>query len=803
MKHAFRSLVRTPGFTLLVIVTLALGIGLNTAMFSMLNGFLLRPLTYPESGRLFRLDHQTPQRPFDNHAALNFADIARATADVAELAAVRYWGFTVTEPGQPPDTPLTARTTANYFSVLGLRPALGRTFLPEEEMFGKNNVVVISHRYWQERFGGTADIIGRTIRLDGTPVEIIGVIEPDPSTIRVLGPVAVYRPLGLNDQERTTRVDHNFIVTGRYRDGVTPEQARARFDAVARQLTADHPAEVGSMTLSLRSLQSTTLTGTGRYVTLVLVGLSSFVLLIACANLANLLLTRAIGRAREFSIRVALGATRGQLLGLLAQECLLLAVAGGGLACLVAAWTADWLSVRFGTPANPADFSTDLRVLGFTLAAAVLAAFFFGVAPAWWASRARFNETLKAGGRGSTGGPGHDRFRRGLIVVQFALSLVLLCGAGLFIRGLSRLVGQDNGWNPAPVISGTVNLASARYGASEPIIQFHAKLRELLLAQPGVANVAVGYTVPLFDSPSNRNYAVAGRPVPPQGEEIVAFTNGVSATFLDVTGMRLRRGRFIDETDQTASRPVVVINHAMAQALFGGDEPALGQRLVVAGQDPALAAEIVGVVDDVRALNIRPSPIRFQVYKPFTQEPWQYANIAIRVSDPALAGGLLGPIRRAAASIDPDQPVFRLMAIPERIEANFGIWETVKRLLVAFAGLGLILAAVGISGVVSQVVLQRTGEIGIRIALGAATHHILGLVLGGGLRTALAGVAVGAVGAVFFARFLTRVLPSLGGSALVPVATGGAVLLSVALLACWLPARRATRVDPVEAIRLE
>jgi putative ABC transport system permease protein len=802
LKLAYRTLARTPGFTVLVVLTLALGIGLNTAMFTLLNSFLLRPLGYPRAERLFHLERETPQRPFGDHAPANFTDIASATGDVAELAGARSWGFTVTEPDKAPDSPNALRVTSNYFHVLGTRPALGRAFRPEEDEPGRNNVVILGHRYWQNRYDGAADIIGRTIKVDGTPVEIVGVMPPDPDTIRILGEIGIYRPMAWTNSERASRTDHGMDVIGRYRDGVTPEQALARFRTVGERLAADHVAENGSMSLGMRSLQSLTLTGTGRNVTLMLVGLSSVVLLIACANLANLLLARALARAREFSIRAALGASRLHLIKPLAAECALLAAAGGLAASLVSAWTTDWLSTRFGSPDNPADFSTDGRVLAFMIGASLLTALFFGVAPAWWAARQRISDSLKSGSRGS-GDRTQHLYRNGLIVVQFALSLILLAGAGLFIRGLSRLIGSDMGWNPVPVVSGVVNLASARYSTTETIVQFHDQLRENLLAQPGVANVAVSFASPLFNPPAQRTYVIEGRAPPPKGQEIVAFVNGVSASFLDVMGARLRRGRFIDGTDQVTSRPVVVINATMARTLFGGDEAALGQRLTVAGQPPAQAAEIVGVVDDLRALNTTPSPIRFQVFKPFTQESWQYVTISVRATDAALAPTLVEPIRQAVAALDPEQPVFALMTIPKRIEGNFGVWETVKRLLVAFAALGLLLAALGIYGVIMRLVTQRTPEIGIRMALGAGRRNILALVLGGGLRTSLIGIAVGTVGAVFFTRFLNQVLPTFGGSAVIPVTAGAGILLIIALLACWLPARRATKVDPMVALRSE
>ncbi len=801
LRLAFCSLLKSPGFTTLAVLTLALGLGLNTAMFSMLNGFLLRPLSLPEADRLFRLDRSSPQRPFGDHSAANLAQITEASRDIAELATFRFWGFTLTQPGQPADTPQSLRVSANYFDVLGFRPALGRFFSNEEDAPGRNNVIVISHRYWQNRFRGDPGIIGSTVRVDGSPVTIVGVMPEDRDTPRILSPIELYRPLGLNHDERATRTDASLGVIARLRPGVTPEGAAMQFAAIGARLVADHPAENANLALGLRPMQSTTLTGTGRNMTFILVGLSGFVLLIACANLANLLLARALSRAREFSIRAALGAARIQLVKPVAMECLVLALAGGLAASLVSVWTCAWLSTRFGSAANPADFSTDGRVLAFTIIAATGTALLFGVAPAWWASRVRLDDSLKSGARGSTGSRQQHRFRNFLIVVQFALSLVLLTGAGLFLRGLERLIRSDHGWNPAPVVSGVVNLASARYSTATPIIAFHTQLRERLLAHPGVANVAVSYATPIYNPPANRNYLVAGRPAPRAGEEIAAFTNGVSATFLDTFGLHLVRGRFIDETDRLESRPVVVINETMARTLFP-DTDAVGERIALATGQPQWA-EIVGIVRDVHPLNITPSPIRFQVYKPFTQEAWQYVSVSVRAKDPRQAATLLGPIREAITALDPDQPVSNLMTVPERITENFGVWETIMRLLVAFAGLGLLLAAIGIYGVVTRLVLQRTGEIGIRMALGANRTSILRLVLGGGLRTALLGIALGTVGAVAFARFLTGALPAFGGSAWEPLLVGGALLLLTAAVACLLPARRATRVDPMTALRTE
>ena len=424
-------------------------------------------------------------------------------------------------------------------------------------------------------------------------------------------------------------------------------------------------------------------------------------LLIACANLANLLLARAMSRAREFSIRGALGASRFQLVKPIATECLLLAATGCSAAILVASWTSAWLGRQYGGPSNPYDFSLDGRVLGFAIAVSFVTALLFGVAPAWWSTRVEINESLKGGSRGSTGTRAQQHYRQLLLAAQFGIALVLLAGAGFFIRGVDRLTHVESGWNPAGVITGSVNLASEKYNSAEPILAFHRELRDRLMALPGVANVSVSFEEPLFDAPAQRSYRVEGREAPKPGQDIVAYTNGVSASYFDTFGTHLLRGRLIDETDTLTSRPVVVINDAMARALFPEGD-AVGQHLAVAGDDKPAWAEIVGVVEDVRSPRVRPSAIGFQVYKPFAQEAWQYVTIAVRATDPAKVASLLDPIRKNVAALDPDQPVAGLRPAAEKVQLSAAFWVTIDRLLSLFAGLGLLLAALGIYGVTAR-----------------------------------------------------------------------------------------------------
>ena len=800
LRHALRSLARTPGFTTIALLTLALGIGLNTAMFSVLNGLLFRPLSFHQPDRLFRLNHTRPHELYGDFSAANFLDLDASS--VAELTAFRFWAFTLTEPNQPADVPIAVRVTPNYFKVLGMPMQLGRSFLPGEAANGKDGVIVISHRYWQTHFNSDRNIIGRSVRLDGAPVEIVGVLPAADDTVRLLAAVGIYRPLMLTDAEKTNRTDPSTGVIGRYRDGVTSTQAAALFQTLGQRLAADHPAENNGKGLVAYSLQSTTLTGSGRTMTFMLLGLSGFVLLIACGNLANLLLARALSRAREFSIRAALGASRSHLITPVAIECLLLAALGGLAAMFVSAWTTDWLATHFGSAEYPANFSPDARVLVFAAGVSLATALLFGVGPTWWTSKVDVNGSLKSSSRGSTGSRGQNRYRQLLIITQFALALVLLSGAGFFIRGVSQLLGARTGWDPAPVISGVLNLASAKYNAAEPIIAFHADLRRRLLELPGVANAAVSFEQPLYDAPAVRNYLVQGREPPPKGQELSAFTNAVSASYFDTVGTRLLRGRLVDETDQLKSRPVVVINDSMARALFPQGD-AIGHSLGLAGQDDHFWAEIVGIVEDTRSMRVTPSSIHFQVYKPFTQEAWQYVTITVRASNPVQAPLLLEPIRKIVASLDPDQPVMRLMTIPDQVHRNMNVWETINQLLIIFAGIGLLLSALGIYGVITRLMTQRTGEIGIRMALGAQLGDIMRLVLGGGVRLALLGTAVGLLGALALGYILNQEMPSFGGTSTGPISIAALILLSVALGATYLPARRATRIDPATALRAE
>jgi putative ABC transport system permease protein len=802
LRYALRQLAAAPGFAAIAVITLALGIGLNTAMFSVLNTFLLRPLPYPDADRLFRLDRTSTQQQDMPIAAPNYFEIERHSAAVAELAPFLDWGFILAEGGRPAEFHGALRVSARFLDVLGIHPALGRTFRPEEDAPGRNHVIIISDRFWRSRFDADPHIIGRVVRVDGAPTEIVGVLSPSAGAPGVIGPTELLRPLGMTNEERTSYSAIQVRVLGRYRPGVAPDAAQAQFAVVAGRLVADHPRENRGLGLRIVSIQSTILSSAGVTITYLLLGLSAFVLLIACANLANLLLARAMSRSREFAIRAALGASPGQLIRPLAAECLLVALAGGAFGIQLSAWTTEWMARRLSGDGPPLVFALDWRVLSFAIAAALATALVFGVAPAWLVSRVRVNDTLKSGTRGSTSDRSHHRFRNALIVGQFALALVLITGATVFVRGVSQLITREAGWNPAPLVSGKIGLPTTDAADPDRSLRFYRQLRDRLAALPGVENATVDVDLPLYGFPGPRGYMVEGRDRPQAGQEPTALTNAVSPEYFATIGTALVRGRGFLPSDTLKSPPVVIINETMARTLFPRGD-AIGHRLGRVGEPDPGWAGIVGIAGDVRFLSITAQPTAFQVYKPLAQETWGYVSVTVRAKNAASAAGLVEPFRRVVTDLNPDLPVLTLMPVPAFITRTTQDLATINHLLLGFAALGLFLSALGIYGVIARLVSQRTIEIGIRMALGAKLDDVVRLVLGAGLRMTLIGAGLGLVGAFALTRVLSSTLPELATSNALSIAGAAVLLVGVSLGACYLPARRATKVDPLVAMRVE
>ncbi len=802
LHFAIKSLRRSPGLVLIAIVTLGLGIGANTSMFSILNGYMLQPAPYPDSDQLDRIYRTTAQNSRGGISPADYLDLKSEMNGYGEIAAYAGFDMSLSEPGQPAETPFALRISANLFSTLGTEPQLGRSFRPDETLLGNHRVLMISHRYWQNRFGGDGHIIGRTVRVDGEPHEIVGVLPSTFSDWRHLGGVDVFRPLGLTEKEIPDRNSTWLRLVGRRSSTLTHAQAEGFIANFGRRLAADFPAAHAESTWRTVPIFDTMVPTNAPPVISMLVGLSGFVLLIACSNLANLLLARTMARAREFALRGALGASRSQMLRPLFVESLLLAFAGGVCAIFVAVWSFDWMAVASADDYGVGVvFTLDWRVLSWAFGACLFTALAFGVAPALFALRLDLNSTLKSGSRGTTGDRGHQRFRHILIVGQFALAMVLLAGAALFARGIHELNNRRHGWESDLLVTGNMLLPTATYPGGKEITDFQRLALARLEALPGVVSASISYSMPFLGLAEPRKYLVEGRDTPEPGHEPAAVINGVSPHYFETVGTRLLNGRTFNEGDTLTSPKVFIINHAMASGLFGDESP-LGRRIAQAGDKTIEWGEIVGVVADVQSVNPDPIPVTYQLYQPMAQEARHFNEIAVRTASIA-PSALVDSIRTTMTALDPDLPVRKLQPAEATIaRANYDL-GVVGSMLSSLAVLGLGLASLGIYGVVARTMAQRTGEFGIRLALGARAFDITGLVLTSGAKLALFGSAIGLLGAFGIVRLIAAAFPSMQTNN-VPALIGVTLLLiAVALIACYIPARNASRISPTEALRAE
>jgi predicted permease len=680
---------------------------------------------------------------------------------------------------------------------------LGRSFRSEEETPGNHRVLVINHRYWQTHFGGDTHIVGRTVRVDGEPYTIVGVLPATFSDWRHLSWVDVFRPLALTEQETRDRNSTRIRLVARRSPTVSRGQADAFIAGLGSRLARDFPAADAETTWRTVPIDDSFLDD-GEPVIAMLIGLSGFVVLIACSNLANLLLARTMARSREFALRSALGASHSQVLRPLAAESLLLAFAGGLCALLVARWTFAWFAVVSAEPGGNGvgvSFGFDWRVLGWMFAVSVFTALAFGVVPAHFVHRLDLNNTLKSGSRGTTGDRGHRRFRNALVVSQFGLAMVLLAGASLFVRGIHEINNRRHGWQSDHLVTGTMVLPASTYPGDRQITDFQRRALERVEALPGVSSASLSYSMPFFGLSETRRYLVAGQEPPPPGHEPAAVINGVSPHYFEAVGTRLLSGRTFDERDTLTSPRVFVINQAMAHSLFGDSSP-IGRRIAQAGGSSVEWGEIVGVVGDVESVFANRVTVPFQLYQPMVQEPRPANELAVRTAGIG-PSTLFDSIRTAMAGLDPDLPVRRLEPATTRIaRANYqdGVLGSV---LSALAVLGLGLACLGVYGVVARTVAQRTGEFGIRLALGARAGDITRLVLTSGVKLALVGSALGLLGAVGISRAFTAFFPAMHTNAVAVLGGVTALLIAIAQVACYLPARSAARIDPVETLRVE
>ncbi|MFL6590032.1 MAG: ABC transporter permease [Chthoniobacterales bacterium] len=802
MGFAFRSLFRSPGFSFLAIITLGLGIGANTAMFSIVNTVLLKPLPYPKSEQLQRLDRVTPQNPTGRVSAADYLDLRREMQTYGDIGAYALGDTSLSEPGQPAEVVRALRITANLLSVLNVQPQLGRNFLPREDVAGSDHVVILSQRCWQQRFGSARDIIGRMIRIDGQPHEVVGVLPAWFNDWRHLGAFDFFRPLALDQQKSSDRRSVFLRLLGRRHDGMSEADATGFIVNFGARLAKDFPEVNAGAVWHPLALDGTAFPKNAIALLTLLIGLSTLVLLIACSNLANLLLARTMARAREFAVRGALGASRFQLLRPLINESLLLAVAGGVCSIVVARWGADWISSRtLSDNGERFTFSFDWHVFAWAFAAAGITAVAFGLAPALFALRLNVNDTLKSGARGMTGGRGHQRFRHGLIIAQFALAMVLLAGAALYIRAFNELNNSRSGWESARLVTGTVVLPSASYGESDKINTFHRLTLERLQALPGVASVAISSFTPFFNWGDVRKYIIEGRDLPQPGQEPAAVVNSITPSYFDTYQTRILAGRAFTEQDAFGSAKVFIISQPTATALFGNENP-IGHRLAQTGTDNPQWGEIVGIAADVKSVQPDPGPVTLQLYQPMSQDPRPYNEIAVRTAG-AAPSSFVVPIRNIMTQLDQDLPVRQLQAADVTIERANAQTAILRDMLTSFAVLGVGLASLGIYGVIARTMTQRTGEFAIRFALGACSKDITRLVLTSGGKLATIGLALGLVGSLGLTRLLAASNPGMHFSNPLAMAPPALLLLGIALIASWLPARRAARINPIEALRAE
>ncbi len=804
LRIGLRMLLKDKGFTVVAALTLALGIGANTAMFSVLNTYLFRALPYPNSDRLVRVYRTTIHSQDWPHSPGNFFDEREKNNVFDKMAAYTFNSLNLAEPGQPAERLQSILATVDFFGALGVQPALGRVFVPEDhvttERFGAGPVAVISDRYWMKRYGGDPNVLGRTLRLDGQEVKIVGVMPPRFDHPMLWGSVDLWRPLAFNADMQRSR-DRNWLRSvARLKPGVSIEQADQAMKALAAAITKETSRNQNE-SLRLEPLYLSMSNDIGRKIMWFTFGLAGFVLLIGCANLANLQLARTAARAREFAVRAALGAGRIRLLRQSLVESVIISLIGGALSLLLAFWGVGFISRRLFTDLPGAKVSLDFKVFGFALFCSVLTGLIFGTVPAWLASRADVNQALKENVRGSNSGRSHQRLRSALIVGEVAFALILLTGAGLFLRGLQRFVNLDPGWRVDGLVTAQVSLPRTKYATDDQRRDFYKRLEERLAALPGVERVALGASQPVWGFFGSGGFMVEGQTEPAQGQYPEIFQEPVSTGYFETLGIRLISGRAFTDADAAGSPAVVIINETTARRFWPNENP-IGKRIGSPNPNQRNWREVVGVVNDVVFPASLGEPYtRLQSFQPLAQNTWDSVNIALRTS--ASPEALTSALRGAVAELDPTIPAHQIRTARRMVEQSLGSVSLLGSLLGAFAALGLGLAAIGIYGVISYSVVQRTGEIGIRMALGAQTRDVIGLILGKGARLILLGSLLGFGGAYSVARFLASAIPTLPTRD--PAAMAGITftLVVVAISSCYLPAWRATKVDPMIALRHE
>ncbi len=801
LRYAFRLLAKSPSFTLIAVLTLALGIGANTAIFTVVNGVLLRPLGFRDPSRVVLVAEKTSY-PTVSTSYENYIDWRGQSHSFESLEATRGTAITLTGTGEPER--LNARmATAPLFSLLGVNAILGRTFLAEEDRAGGAPVVILSYGLWQRHFGAARDILGKSITLDSQPYTVVGVL---PGGFELLQPADVFLPF--TPWAKTLPDDRNWhpgiFVIGRLKDGITREQARTEMVGITKRLEQQYPIYNTGKSADVVGLQEQ-LVQNVRPALLLLLGAVGAVLLIACVNVANLLLARAAARGREVAIRTSMGASRWRVTRQLITESLLLSLAGGTLGLLFA-WASLGPLLKLSSTSVPAVLTVGLDrwVLFFTLVVSFVTGLVFGIVPAVRTAKLDLRETLNEGSRGSTTGIGQHRIRGVLVAAEIAMAMLLLVGAGLLLRSFSRLQEVPPGFQADHLLVADLPLSLTAYSKPQQRFEFFDRLVARAKSLPGVRSAGAASFLPVSGGGGALHFNINGRPPKSPHDYTVTGYRTVTPNYFETLGMPLAQGRFFTAADTEKAPTVVVINSAMARTYFPGENP-LGKRLQLGAipESDVPWMEVVGVVGDVRqGLDLDPQA---EMYLPYRQAdqvlPVFQLSIVLRTAtDPLLQAAAL---RSALGEIDPNQPLVRVRTMEENMAATVAQPRFRTWLIGIFAALALVLAGVGVYGVMSYTVTQRTSEIGIRVTLGAQPEDVFHIIVGEGLRLALAGVGAGILAALALTRLLRSFL--YGVSAYDPLTFGGVALILtlVAVAASFFPARRATLVDPLVALRYE
>jgi putative ABC transport system permease protein len=799
VKYGLRNLLKRPGFTAIAVLTIALGVGANSTIFSIVNALLLKPLPFPDPERVVALWDRVPSRGVDRNevAAANYFDWRAQNKSFEHLGLYRWWSANLSG-NETPERVQGFQVTTNFLDIVNVKPILGRGFAPDENEPGKDMVALLTYTLWQRRYGGEPDIVNKTIVTNGTTRTVIGVMPPK---FNYPKGAEIYSPIRFTAEFKENRSFHNLLGIARLKPGVTIPAAQADLDMVSAQLEKQYPEANTGRSVGVFPILADTVRiyATALWVMMAAVG---FVLLIGCANVANLMLGRALGRQKEIAVRAALGASRFRIIRQLLTESVILGLLGGALGILVAYWGID--AFRVSNPGDAARFAPgfdnmgiDLSVLVFTVAISILSGVLFGLAPAWQLSKPDLNNALKEGGRQTSSGS--NRLRSLLVVSEIALSLMLLVSAGLLIRSFLQLLKTDPGFNPENLITMNLVLPGAKYTDDAARRTFYEDLLKRVAAVPGVQSASIVNFLPLAGANASNSFLVEGLPEPAPGQENEGRYRVCSPGYFQTMGISLLKGRTFTDQDKAGAPRVIIINETLARTYWPNQDP-LGKRMRYTGpldQNPWMT--VVGVVQDVKHdLNI---PVTSDYYVPHAQDPWQSMVLVAKTSiEPA---AMAAPIRQQVWAIDRDQPVFDVKTMREVRAGSITLYSFSSVMLSIFAGIALLLSAVGIYGVMAFAVTQRTHEFGIRMALGASGRDVLKLVVRNGMLLAVTGVGLGLAGAWGLTRFLSSMLVGVSAMDLLTLSAVSGGLLLVALLACYIPARRATKVDPLVALRYE